>query len=106
MASEEIATLVRPLGNRLAVRPDVALPETDIFIPTGSGIVWDSQRHLGRRGVVVAAGPGVYNAKGVFSPTAVPVGAVIRYGEFEYPTIEGLSIISEADVIGIEELAN
>ena len=90
----------RPLRNFIVVRQDATRDDvspTGIVIAASKGIV-ESQRQLGRRGIVVAVGPDV---------TELAEGDRVLYGEFEHRRYrEGgveYQMLQDADIVGVIE---
>lgn len=97
--------MLRPLRDHIIVRHDPFIPH-ELFMLPDVKMRWESQQQIGRRGVVMAVGPGLYNRKGDrLFPLDVKVGDIVRYGEFEYPIIDDddwgkVTVLQEADVCG------
>jgi chaperonin GroES len=102
MAQAATATTLRPLGDRVVVRP-AARDET-----TRSGIVLpDTSTERPQRGEVIAAGKGRLNDDGDRVELDVKVGDTVlfaKYGgtEFRHED-EDLLILSEKDILAIIE---
>lgn len=100
---------IRPLGNRLLVRPIDAPRSRVVFVPgetsrqTHERPGTDATAHT--RGVVVAVGPGA-RTRGGHRPIAAAVGDVLRFsdscGRPTWATGEKLLFIREDDIVGIE----
>jgi len=98
----------RPFADRVLVRPDDAIVHASelIQIATRDGRIVDSQDQFGRRGTVVAVGPGKRDKKGNVHPLSVKEGDIVYFGEFintEIDLPEGKHfVIQEADITGVE----
>jgi len=96
-----------PTGDRLLVRPDENIEHASdlIVIAPRDGEIVESQRQFGRRGTVIATGPGKRLKDGSRAPMSTNVGDTVYFGEFinrEYEENgERFFVISEADVTGI-----
>jgi len=87
---------LKPLGNRVVVRPD-APPTTT---PTGIILPKDPVEDRAERGVVVSVGAAV---------TAVYAGQFVRFGKFtgESGKVDGgesLLVMREDDILAVEEV--
>ena len=96
------ATKLRPLGDRVVVRP-AAREEA-----TRSGIVLpDTSKEKPQRGEIIAVGPGRVSDEGKQIPMEVKVGDTVlfaRYAGTEFKLEdEELLILSEKDVLAIIE---
>ena len=103
--------MFRPLRDRVLVRPDDAIVHASelIQIAVRDGKIVDSDKQFGRRGVVVAIGPGKRDRKGNVHPLTVQPGDIVYFGEFmntEVDLPEGKHfVIQEADITGVENAA-
>lgn len=106
--------MFRPFADRLLVRPDDAIVHAStvgLFIAARDGKIVDSQAQFGRRGTVVAVGPGKRTKNGrELIPLTVKPGDIVYFGEFINTDIdlpEGKHfVIQEADVTGVENAAS
>jgi chaperonin GroES len=99
----------RPLADRILVKPDEAIEHAStvgIVVAPRDGKIVESQTQFGRRGKVIAAGPGKRDKKGNTHPLTVKEGDVVYYGEFVNTELEIAgeiyNLIQEADITGIE----
>ena len=102
MAQTATATKLRPLGDRVVVRP-AAREET-----TRSGIVLpDTSTERPQRGAIIAAGPGRVSDEGKQLPLEVKVGDTVLFAKYAGTEFkledEELLILSEKDVLAIIE---
>ena len=104
--------MFHPRGDRLLVEPDETIEHASsvgIVVAARDGKIVDSQSQFGRRGKVIAAGPGKRTKKGVILPMAVAPGDIVYYGEFVNTELEldgkVYNVIQEADVTGVENAA-
>jgi chaperonin GroES len=101
-AKSETATKLRPLGDRVVVKPT---PREEM---TKSGIVLpDTAKEKPQEGSVLAAGPGRILDDGKREPMDVKVGQKVLYAKYagtEFK-IEGdeLLIVSQKDILAIVE---
>jgi chaperonin GroES len=102
--------MFRPFADRLLVRPDDAIVHAStvgIVVKARDGRIVDSQQQFGRRGVVIAVGPGkrTKNLKETI-PLTVKPGDIVYFGEFmntEIDLPEGKHfVIQEADITAVE----
>src|SRR5215210_5349044 len=102
MAQTATATKLRPMGDRVVIRP-TAREET-----TRSGIVLpDTSKEKPQRGEVIAAGEGRLNDDGDRVEMDVKVGDIVLFAkyagtEFKHDD-EELLILSEKDILAIIE---
>lgn len=98
--SKDIATMIRPLSDRMVIQPQEAETKTagGILIPDSA----DKDKPV--QGVVVATGPGKY-LDGKIHPLAVKNGDKVLYSKYSGTNIklEGKEylVIREEDVMGI-----
>lgn len=98
--SQATAKAIRPLGDRLVVKP---LEREEM---TKSGIVLpDTAKEKPQQGTVIAAGPGKVLDNGERQPMEVKEGEVILFAKYagtEF-TLDGedVLILRESDVLGI-----
>ena len=100
MAQTATAAKLRPLGDRVVVRP-AAREET-----TRSGIVLpDTSTERPQRGAIIAVGPGRVSDEGKQIPMEVKVGDTVLFAKYagtEFKLEEDeLLILSEKDVLAI-----
>ncbi len=93
---------IRPLGDRVVIKE---IDEKEVGRKTDSGIFIPdsaSQDKEGRRGKVVAVGPGRMDL-GKRIPMEVKVGDIVAYGWGDKVTIDGEDyvVVSESSVIAI-----
>ena len=96
------ATKLRPLGDRVVVKP-TAREEM-----TKSGIVLpDTAKEKPQEGEIVAAGPGRLNDEGEREPMDVKVGDKVLYAKYAGTEFklddEDLLIVSQKDILAIVE---
>jgi chaperonin GroES len=90
---------IKPLGDRVLVRPDMAEEKTasGIFIP-------DTAKEKPQRGTVVAAGPGKVE-NGAKIEMTVKAGDKVLYGKYSGTELsldgEDFLIMRESDILGI-----
>lgn len=105
--SKETCT-VRPLGNRVLVKPDA----TD---KTAGGIVLpDSVKDQARRGTVVAVGQGKLNERGgprngfekmyMPMPPGIEPGAVILYGRYAASDTKGIDDLKGYIIVDVDSI--
>jgi chaperonin GroES len=90
---------IKPLGDRVLVRPDVAEEKT------ASGIIIpDTAKEKPQRGTVVAAGPGKIE-NGTKIEMTVKAGDKVLYGKYSGTELsldgEDFLIMRESDILGI-----
>lgn len=90
---------IKPLGDRVLVRPDVAEEKT------ASGIIIpDTAKEKPQRGTVVAAGPGKVE-NGTKIDMTVKAGDKVLYGKYSGTELnldgEDFLIMRESDILGI-----
>jgi chaperonin GroES len=90
---------IKPLGDRVLVRPDVAEEKT------ASGIIIpDTAKEKPQRGTVVAVGSGKYE-NGTKIDMIVKSGDVVLYGKYSGTDLnldgEDFLIMRESDILGI-----
>lgn len=90
---------IKPLGDRVLVKPDVAEEKT------ASGIIIpDTAKEKPQRGTVVAAGPGKVE-NGTKIDITVKKGDVVLYGKYSGTELnldgEEYLIMRESDILGI-----
>lgn len=90
---------IKPLSDRVLVRPDTAEEKTSSGI-----IIPDSAKEKPQRGTVVAAGPGKYENGNKIGMT-VKEGDKVLYGKYAGNEIEidgeELMIMRESDILGV-----
>ena len=102
MAKAAVATTLRPLGDRVVIKP------TEREEVTKSGIVLpDTAKEKPQEGTIVAAGPGKVLEDGKREPMDVKKGDKVLYAKYagtEFK-IEGdeLLIVSQKDILAIVE---
>ena len=103
--------MFRPFRDRVLVRPDDAIVHASSVIQVAArdGKIVDSQQQFGRRGTVVAVGPGKRDKKGNVHPLSIAPGDVVYFGEFinteiDLPTGKHF-VVQEADITGVEDAA-
>ena len=100
MAQTATATKLRPLGDRVVVKP-AAREET-----TRSGIVLpDTSTERPQRGAIIAAGPGRVSDEGKQLPLEVKVGDTVLFAKYAGTEFkledEELLILKESDILAI-----
>ncbi len=105
MAQTATATKLRPMGDRVVIRP-AAREET-----TRSGIVLpDTSKEKPQRGEVIAAGEGRRDEDGDRIPIDVKVGDEVLFAKYAGTEFkledEDLLILSERDVLAVIENGN
>lgn len=90
---------IKPLGDRVLVRPDVAEEKT------ASGIIIpDTAKEKPQRGTVVAVGAGKYE-NGTKIEMSVKSGDVVLYGKYSGTELnldgEDFLIMRESDILGV-----
>ena len=95
-------TTMRPLGDRVAIRPT---PREEM---TRSGIVLpDTSKEKPQEGTIVAAGPGRLNDKGSREPMDVKAGDKVLYAKYAGTEFklddEDLLIVSQKDILAVVE---
>jgi chaperonin GroES len=98
----QTATTLRPLGDRLVIRP-AGREET-----TASGIVLpDTAKEKPQRGTIVAAGEGLRDDDGDRIPLDVKVGDEVLFAKYAGTEFklndEDLLILSQKDVLAVVE---
>jgi chaperonin GroES len=93
---------LKPLGNRLVVRPD---EQEEI---TAGGIVLpETAKEKPQKGTVLAAGPGEYDDKGNRIPMDVKEGDKVLFAKYAGTEIkmdgDKLLILRESDILAIFE---
>jgi chaperonin GroES len=103
----------RPFADRILVKPDAAIEHAStvgLVVAARDGKIVESQQQFGRRGTVVAVGPGKRTKKGITMPPTVKPGDIVYFGEFvntELDLPEGKHfVIQEADITGVEDAAD
>jgi chaperonin GroES len=90
---------IKPLGDRVLVRPDAAEEKTSFGI-----IIPDTAKEKPQRGTVVAVGTGKHE-NGVKIDMSVKEGDKVLYGKYAGTEItvdgEDLMIMRESDILGI-----
>jgi chaperonin GroES len=99
-----IATKLRPLGDRVVIKPT---PREEM---TKSGIVLpDTAKEKPQEGTILAAGPGRLNDDGKREPMDVKEGDKVLYAKYagtEFKVdAEELLIVSQKDILAIVEEA-
>jgi chaperonin GroES len=106
MAKDECR--VRPLGNRVLVKPDVDEK-------TAGGIfLTDQAKEDCRRGIIVAVGQGVVNKEGgprsgfqgmyLPMPAGIEVGAVILYGRYAKSDTKGIDELKGHIIVDVDSI--
>lgn len=94
--------LIKPLRNNLIVRL-VETTKLGIIVPMQTEKWKLAKSQIGNRGVVVKAGPGKRNKKGVLRLPQIKIGDSVQFSELRYPTFidSGVkyAIISDNDVV-------
>lgn len=92
---------VRPLGDRVLVKPEAAEDKT----PGGIIIPDTAKTDKPERGVVVTVGDGKFNDEGRRIPLHVSVGDKVMFGKYGYDEIkidgEEYLLVSEANILAI-----
>lgn len=102
----------RPFADRVLVLPDdqISHASTLIQIAARDGRIVNSQEQFGRRGTVIAIGPGKRDRKGTIHPLTVKPGDKVYFGEFQNAQFDlnGRKhfVIQEADITGVEDAAS
>jgi len=101
--------IFKPFADRILVKPDPALEhasQVGILVAPRDGKIVESQQQFGRRGTVVAVGPGKRGKRGNVLPNTVQVGDKVYWGEFisqEVDLPDGKHfVIQEADITAVE----
>ena len=102
MAQTANKTQLRPMGDRVVIRP-AAREET-----TRSGIVLpDTSKEKPQRGEIIAVGPGRVSDEGKKIPMEVKVGITVLFAKYAGTEFkledEELLILSEKDILAIVE---
>jgi chaperonin GroES len=102
MAQTATATRLRPLGDRVVVRP-AAREET-----TRSGIVLpDTSKEKPQRGAIIAVGPGRVSDEGKKIPLEVKAGDTVLFAKYAGTEFrldeEELLILRESDILAVVE---
>jgi chaperonin GroES len=96
---------IKPLDNRLVVKPDDPMEVTD-----GGIVLPDNAREKQIRGRVLAAGPGKLLDSGKRGQMSVRKGDSVYYGKFAGTEIEleaeNLVVLHEDDVLAVVESQN
>ena len=103
----------RPLADRILVKPDDAINHAStvgIVVAPRDGKIVESQEQFGRRGTVIAVGPGKRDKRGYIKPTVLQPGDIVYWGEFINTHIDlpdgRYYVIQEADITGVETNGN
>lgn len=96
----DVASKLRPLGDRLVIRP-ASREETT----KGGIIVPDTAKEKPQRGTVLAVGPGRRDDDGEYIPMDVKVGDTVLFAKYAGTEFkiddEELMILSEKDVLAV-----
>jgi len=96
------ATTLRPLGDRVVIQPT---PREEM---TKSGIVLpDTAKEKPQEGMILAIGPGAFDADGKRIAMDVKVGQKVLYGKYSGTEFkiddEDLLIVSQKDILAVVE---
>lgn len=95
---------LRLLGNRIAVKPNPMPPETQ-----GGIVIVDTANERPMSGVVVYAGPGIYDEKDNFVAVDIKVGDTVLYSKTAGTPVkvddEELLIMFDHEVMAVAEPA-
>ncbi len=102
---------MRPLRDHILVRPDPLashVTTTALILKVREGIT-SSREQFGRTGTVVAVGPGkpaarIAGVKHEARVMSLQPGDNVMFGEWEYPRVDDLLVLQEADVVGAVEI--
>jgi chaperonin GroES len=95
-------TRIRPLEDRVLVKPSEAQEKTDagIFLP-------DSAQEKQQHGKIIAVGPGKLNDDGEHTPMEVKVGEVVVFSQYGGTDVdidgETHKILRESDLLAVIE---
>lgn len=101
--------MLRPLHDHVVIKPDASLPNSvGLFVPDRVGRLTDPQKQIGRRGTVMAVGPGLFNKFGIAAFEMPPVGCRVRMGEYQEKLHHdddwgAVYVLQAADIEFIEE---
>lgn len=102
--SKESKINIRPLGDRVLVKPHEAEDEKS---PGGIIIPDTAQKEKPERGKVIAVGPGKRGDDNELIPVSVKVGDTVVFSKYGYDEVkiddEDYYIISESNILGIIE---
>jgi chaperonin GroES len=91
--------VIRPLRDYIVVRPLERKLSATLVIVAGRNM----KPNVDAAGEVLAVGPGKRNKRGAYVPLDVKPGDVVHFEEHKtYPKIDGLLMLQQADVAGIE----
>jgi chaperonin GroES len=100
MAETAVATKLRPLGDRVVVKPSKREEKTAFGI-----VLPDTASEKPQEGEVLAVGPGRIDDKGKRVPMDVSVGAKVLYAKYSGTEFkldgEELLILSDRDVLAV-----
>ena len=100
MAKKKTKTNIRPLDDRVVVRPLEAEERT-----AGGIVLPDSAKEKPQQGLIIAAGPGRLLDNGDRGGLPVSVGDRVLYGKYAGTEVkvegEELKIMRESDILGI-----
>ena len=101
-AKAKSAFKIRPLGDRILVKPEAAREEKS---PSGLYIPDTARKEKPERGRVVAVGEGKRNERGDVLPLRVKVGSTVVFSKYGYDevTIDEVEyyIVSESNILSI-----
>ena len=93
---------VRPMGDRIVVKPEGAQDETS---PSGIIIPDTARKEKPERGVVVAVGEGRRNERGEVLPLRISVGDTVMFSKYGFDEVKiddvEYYIVSEANILAI-----
>jgi chaperonin GroES len=96
--------VIRPLGDRVLVKPDIAGDERS---PSGIIIPDTARKEKPERGEVVAVGDGKRSEKGELIPLRVKKGDTIIFSKYGYDEVkigdEEYYIVTESNILAIVE---
>ncbi|MEM6551300.1 MAG: co-chaperone GroES [Planctomycetota bacterium] len=101
-ATKSKKTTVKPLDDRVLIKPDAAEEKTasGLYLP-------ESAKEKPMQGKIVAAGPGKLNDDGSRTALAVKKGDTVLYGKYAGTEIEvdgdELKIMRESELLGVLE---
>ena len=101
-ASETKKPGIRPLGDRVLVRPETAADDTS---PSGIIIPDTARKEKPERGIVVAVGPGKRGDDNEIIPVSVKVGDKVMFSKYGFDEVkigeEEYYIVTESNILAI-----
>jgi len=93
---------VRPLGDRVVVKPEEAMDERS---PSGIIIPDTARKEKPERGVVVAVGEGKRNERGDVLPMRIKIGDTVMFSKYGFQEVKidevEYYIVQESDVLAV-----